>query len=420
MDRDILHVDANNFYASCELLSRPDLKNKPVAICPNSGDRHSIILAKNEIAKKYNIQTGEPKFLALKKCKDLIVIEPNYDKYVEYSQKLFDIYCRYTDRVESFGIDECWLDVTESKKLFGSPYEIAKSISETVKKELNLTVSIGVSFTKYFAKIGSDYKKPDAITIINKDNFKNIVWPISVSSFLMVGSKTNEILQQYGIKTIKDLAESDYNFLSRLIGNVKAKSLINQSNGISEEEVAFYYDDSLPQSISHNTTVSRDLVNFDEIKSVLYSLSEMVYFRMKKIDVIAGGITIIFKDNNFKTVTRQYTTNEQITSSRDIFNYAIKLFDKHYLTKKDRKPLRLIGVGVFNLVRKSDVGIQMSINDINKKIFPDLEKSLDEIRNKYGFNSIKPAITIEHKDLCEDLVPKNFYAFKDNKKIDDN
>lgn len=416
MQKNILHIDANNFYASCELLSRPDLKDKPVAICPNFESRHSIILAKNEIAKKYGIKTGEPKFLALKKCRDLILIEPNYNKYVEYSKKLFDIYCRYTDRVESFGIDECWLDVTESKKLFGSPHEIAKKISDNIKKELKLTVSIGISFTKYFAKIGSDYKKPDAITIISPENYKDIVWNLPISSLLMIGEKTTNILQDFKINKIGDLAKCKQSFLSNLIGNAKAKNLIEQANGISNEEVQLYYYTSIPQSISHNTTLYRDLVNYDEIKSIIYSLSEMVYFRMKQINVYGKGISIIFKDNNFNTILRQKTINEHIKSSRDILDYSTKLFEKHYFSKKDRKPLRLIGVGVFNLNKDENFGIQMTIDDINKKIFPELEKSLEEIRNKYGFNSIKPAITLKHNDICEDLIPKDFYAFRNNRK----
>ena len=189
-DRIILHCDLNNFFASVSVLFNPTLKNMPVAVCGNKENRHGIVLAKNELAKSYGVKTAEAIFEAKSKCPDLIIVPPIYEKYEEYSKKVFEIYQRYTDMVEPFGIDECWLDVTGSTVLFGSGEEIANKIRKTVKKELGLTISVGVSFNKVFAKLGSDMKKPDAVTVISRENFKEKVWPLPVSDLLFVGAKT--------------------------------------------------------------------------------------------------------------------------------------------------------------------------------------------------------------------------------------
>ena len=207
-DRVILHCDCNSFFASVETALNPSYKNVPMAVCGSQDDRHGIVLAKNELAKKYGIQTAETIVSAKKKCPGLVIAEPHHSKYREYSEKINMIYARYTDMIEPFGIDESWLDVTASQKLFGTGYDIAKRISNDVKAEMNITVSIGVSFNKVFAKLGSDYKKPDAITVISRENYQTIVYPLPVSALLFVGKKTSDALLSLGIKTIGELAST--------------------------------------------------------------------------------------------------------------------------------------------------------------------------------------------------------------------
>ena len=206
MDRVILHCDMNGFFASVELLDYPQLRDKPMAVCGNPENRHGIILAKNEIAKKYGVVTAETLWQARKKCPDLQVVPPHHDKYKHYSRMINDIYLRFTDMVEPFSVDESWLDVTASLKLFGAGKEIADTIRQTVKKELGLTLSVGVSYNKIFAKMGSDYKKPDATTIITRENFKNLLWPLDIHEMFFVGDATAARLHECGIKTIGELA----------------------------------------------------------------------------------------------------------------------------------------------------------------------------------------------------------------------
>ena len=212
-ERTILHCDCNSFFASVETALNPKLKNVPMAVAGDSETRHGIILAKNELAKKFGIVTAEPVMRARNKCPSLITVPPHHEVYSEYSKRVNAIYLEYTDLAEKFGIDETWLDVTGCKGLFGSGIEIAETLRQRVKNEIGITISIGVSFNKIFAKLGSDYKKPDAITVIPKENFKKIVFPLPVESLLFVGGKTVEALKKMYIKTIGDLARTDVRIL---------------------------------------------------------------------------------------------------------------------------------------------------------------------------------------------------------------
>ena len=208
-ERVILHCDCNSFNASVETAQDRRLASVPMAVCGDPAQRHGIILAKNALAASAGVTTGEPLWQAKRKCPDLIVVSPTYSEYVKYSKQVKEIYLSYTSEVESFGLDECWLDVTGSGKLFGTGPEIAESIRSRVKSETGLTVSIGVSFNKIFAKLGSDLKKPDAITVIDRNNYKNIVWKLNVGEMLYIGRATLERLRTLGIKTIGDLANAD-------------------------------------------------------------------------------------------------------------------------------------------------------------------------------------------------------------------
>ena len=211
MDRVILHCDLNCFYASVELLSHPDLRDVPMAVCGDPNSRHGIILAKNEPAKKFGIQTAETIWQAKKKCPDLVLLPPHHDLYREYSRKVNAIYDEYTDLVEPFGIDESWLDVTHTLHLFGGDARaLADALRERMKRQLGLTLSVGVSFNKVFAKLGSDYKKPDATTVISRENWKELVWPLQVGDLLYVGGAARKLLKQYGITTIGQLPPASW------------------------------------------------------------------------------------------------------------------------------------------------------------------------------------------------------------------
>lgn len=227
----------NNFYASVECMLNPKLKGHPVAVCGSTEERHGIVLAKNYEAKAYGIQTGESTYQAQQKCKDLIVVKPHYEQYIKYSKLAREIYNEYTDLVEPFGMDECWLDVTGSTVLFGTGYDIAEKIRTEIKFKLGLTVSIGVSFNKIFAKLGSDMKKPDAITVIEKSSFKNKIWQLPASDLLGVGKATKKKLNYYGIYTIEDLAKSSPDFLKSIIGK-NGILLWKYANGTENSSVA--------------------------------------------------------------------------------------------------------------------------------------------------------------------------------------
>ena len=253
-DRTILHCDMNGFYASVELLDYPQYKNIPMAVCGDPKSRHGIILAKNEPAKKFGIKTAETIWQAKKKCPSLVCVPPHHDKYSKYSKMINEIYLRYTDMVEPFSIDESWLDVSASLTLFGSGKEIADQIRETVKKELGLTLSAGVSFNKIFAKMGSEYKKPDATTVITRENYKKIIWPMDISEMFFVGKATADKLKTAGIHTIGDLANTSRPLLVSMLGK-HGGMLYDYANGLDEEPVSLYSDREKIKSVGHGMTV---------------------------------------------------------------------------------------------------------------------------------------------------------------------
>ena len=261
--RTILHSDLNNFYASVELLKHPECKDLPVAVTGSVEDRHGIVLAKNQIAKSFGVKTGEVIWQAKNKCKNLVTLPADFDAYTKISRAVREIYARFTDHIEPFGIDECWLDVTDSLKLFGSGEQIAESIRQAVKDEIGVTVSIGVSFNKVFAKLGSDMKKPDAITVISQENFKNKVWVLPVEELLYVGKATKRKLNTLGIHTIGDLAKTDKKIISNMLG-VWGRTLHNYANGLDDSPVGARND--------------------GEIKSIGigYYYDEMTYYYVEK------------------------------------------------------------------------------------------------------------------------------------------
>ena len=347
MARVILHCDCNSFFASVETVLDPSLKNVPMAVCGNEEERRGIVLAKNELAKKYNIQTAETVYSARKKCPELVIVQPHHSEYSKFSRRVNEIYSRYTDMIEPFGIDESWLDVTASKKLFGDGLMIAERIRREVKEEVGITVSIGVSFNKVFAKLGSDYKKPDAITVIDEENFKDIVYPLHVSDLLFVGKKTAITLTSMGIKTIGALASTSRDLLVHRFGKM-GDMLYKYSRGLDDSPVEPIRDDA--KSIGNGVTFKHDLLTEEEYRIGIDFLSEEIGHRLKKQELLCSTISITVKDEFLKTIQRQRPINPPTDISKEIANMAFEILLDEWNVGK---PIRMITVTASNLIHKS-------------------------------------------------------------------
>lgn len=405
--RKILHCDANNFYASIECMLDPTLKDKYVAVSGNPDKRHGIILAKNQKAKECGVKTGDVIWEAKRKCPNLVLVPPQFDKYVYYSNKIFDIYCQYTDRVEPFGIDECWLDVTGSMRLFKSATAIADELRERIKKEIGITISVGVSFNKIFAKLGSDMKKPDATTLISPDNFKSKVWPLDVSDLLMIGRKTEAKLKGLGINTIGDLANTNVDVLISKFG-INGQKIYDNANGNNSEEVRLYYDKHIPKSIGNSTTMPKDVVLRDEAKAVIMALSEMVAIRLRKYGFIAGGVHLGMRFNDLSYVGKQSKLPYKINSASSICDFAMEIYDSFQHTL----PLRLLSVTTFDLSKGEEMQQLSLFDDERVEKLRRIDASLDKIREKYGSNALKSASLLEYPFVTDGLEDSDFLPFK--------
>lgn len=392
MERVILHIDCNKFYASVECLHNPEIRNKPVAVGGSPETRHGIILTKNEIASKYGITVGEPLWKAYQKCPDLIVVPPNFPLYVRFSNMARNIYKDYSDYIEPFGLDENWIDVTGDKC---GGENIALEIKERVKSELGITVSIGVSFNKTFAKFGSDYKKPDAVTVITKDNYKDIVWKSPCSDLLLVGPATTRKLAGYGIYTIGDLAQSDIGFIKSILGK-NGVVIHNFANGIDPSAVSHKDDERALKSIGNSTTTPRDMVTDDDVKSVITVLGESVARRMREQGVRGKTVTITVRDKNLYHFTRQCKLQNSTDVSIEIINAAMKIFRENYVWNN---PIRSIGVAVsdFNV----DEGVQYDLSGTVEKRekLERLEKAVDNIRQRFGNYAVQRASLLKDEKL---------------------
>lgn len=385
-DRVILHCDLNNFFASVETLSHPELKNIPMAVAGSSEERKGIILAKNELAKKYGVQTAEPIWQAKRKCPDLVLTKPHYHKYEYFSKKVFSIYLHYTDRVESFGIDEAWLDVTGSQKLFGTGLEIANKIRETVKKETGLTISVGVSFNKIFAKLGSDYKKPDAVTEITRENFKEIVFPLPVNSLLFVGKSTCKKLSEYDINTIGDIASSSREILLNILGS-RGGDLYDFSLGNENSEVTPAYKYENPKSIGRGLTFRKNITSKSEVKTAVTPLAENVAERLRAHNLWCNCVCVTIKNDSLKSITRQKVIEPSTNLGRIIADTAFSLIENNWDFKI---PIRMLTITASNLSEQYR-GVQLSLFDSAPEHKEDtvlklekLENSIDNIKKRFG------------------------------------
>jgi len=394
MGRVILHCDCNGYFASVECIARPELKDVPMAVCGDPESRHGIILAKNEHAKKYGIVTAETVWQAKRKCPDLVLVAPHRKMYDEYCRRINQIYAEYTDQVEAFSIDESWLDVTASAALFGDGKTIADELRRRVREELGLTISVGVSFNKVFAKMGSDYQKPDATTCITRENYREILFPLPVREMLFVGASAAQTLGRYGIETIGQLAGTPRERLHEILGKM-GDTLWTYANGLDEAPVRRIGETEAAKSISNAITFARDLVGEEDIKGGLLALCDSVGARMRAGQVEGYTVQVQIKSPELKTISRQETLKTPTASTKEIYRAALSVVRRSW---DMRRPVRMLSVGCSNF-SSPDEPIQLTLfeeetNDREKQ--KRLDNAVDAIRKRFGAGSISFAQTMEN------------------------
>ncbi len=391
MERTVLHSDCNCFYASVECLKHPHLRSKPVAVGGDVEQRHGIILAKNELAKKYGVKTGEALWQARNKCPDLVVVPPVFEDYMKFSALAREIYCDYTDRVEPFGLDEAWLDVTGDDGA-----AVAHQIRRRIKFELGITVSIGVSFNKVFAKLGSDYRKPDAVTCITRENYRQMVWPLPVTDLLCVGRSTGERLTRNGIRTIGQLAEAPDRLLKVLLGK-NGELLQNFARGLDVSPVAAF--DAQPQikSVGNSTTLPRDLACQEDASRVLFVLADSVGRRLREQGLLGRCVSVGMRTNGLVCFSRQTTLERPTDMTDDIHRVACQLVGQNYDWST---PMRSIGVTVSGLTGVSQ-GIQTDFfTDSQRRLRRErLQEVSDSLKQRFGNKCILPATLLADEEL---------------------
>ena len=403
MERIILHCDLNCFYASVELLSHPDLRQVPTAVCGDPTSRHGIILAKNEPAKRFGVQTAETIWQAKKKCPDLVLLPPHHGLYREYSRKVNDIYGQYTDLVEPFGIDESWLDVTGTLHLFGGDARrLADLLRSRIRQELGLTLSVGVSFNKVFAKLGSDYKKPDATTVISPENWRAIVWPLPVGDLLYVGGAARKLLARYGVDTIGQLAACKPEMLEQLMGKMGLQ-LHSYANGLDTDPVRSRFEKEPVKSVGNGTTFPQNLTARDQVRQGIAMLSDSVASRLRHLGLYAGGLQVTVRDPSFHDRSRQTQLPAPTHLIREVTETAMALTEQLW---KPPAPIRALTVTAIHLVEAEDAYEQVDLfggTAASRQRSEKLEAAMDRIRGKYGSGAITYGAAAPEKE--EDPLP---------------
>lgn len=395
MKRAILHSDANCFYASVEAVLNPDLRGKAVAVCGSEEDRHGIVLAKSERAKKAGVTTGMPCWEARNKCPDIIIVKPHFEYYSKFSKLLHQIYQRYTDYIEPFGLDECWLDVTKSLK---GPMEIAEEIRQAVKDELGLTVSIGVSFNKVFAKLGSDLKKPDAITEITEENFKEKVWGLPCGDLLYCGRAMVEKLNRIGVKKIGQIAELSHEYMAKKYGKA-GSDLWMYASGLDNSEVAHKDHYEPAKSVGHGITCVSDIRRLDDAYKVIYALSQDIGYKLRAMKLRARGISLVIKYKDLSYQAYQEKLENPTQDEGFISKIACNILKKHYDPMHIIRALTVTAINLEN--ENANEQINMFFDYENREKQERLNKVLDTIKSEFGKDAIKPAIILD-----EDKMPK--------------
>ena len=382
----------NCFYASCEMAYHPKLQGKPIAVCGDPERRSGIVLTASYPAKKMGVKTGMPLWEAQQHCRDIIFVPAHYDLYTRYSGYTREIFLRYSDQVEPFGLDEAWIDCTGSQQIHGNGPTIAKKISDTVKDELGITCSIGVSWNKTLAKLGSDYKKPDATTIISRDNFKKIVWPLPASDLLYVGNKTAAKLSNYAIHTIGDLAQTNPKFLQEKLGKVGVM-IWQFANGMDSAPVAKYeYKDAIApiKSIGNSWTTPRDLLTDEDVWIVILLLAESVAARLRENHFRCRGVEVTLRDSSLFSFERQCKLQQPTMQEQDIAEAAYKLYKKNY---RWGEHLRSIGVRAIDLRPETEpCQISFDCSAEKQEEMEKLESAIDNVRGRFGYYSLQRGV----------------------------
>ena len=389
MARHILHVDQNCFYASVEMQRHPELRDKPLAVCGSQEERHGIVLTANYLAKPYGVKTGMAIWQARQRCPNLVILPPDMDEYIRFSRMARDIYEDYTDQIEPCGLDESWLDVTGSVGLFGDPMSIAREISGRIKFELGITASSGVSDNKITAKLGSDYKKPDAITRIEADNYKEIAYPLPVEDLLYVGPATSRKLRAIGISTIGRLAECPVDVLVRRLGKMGAV-LHTFANGRDVSPVQ--KSDHVPniKSVGNSATTPRDLETEADVKLMLYLLAESVCARMRELVSRCTVVEIYVRDTQLNSIVRQRKLQAPSCSSQELAETGLDIFRRNY--RWDR-PVRSIGLRGAGLVEaQGTVQLSLYTEDQKRDKWERIDTAVDHLRQRYGYMSVRRAL----------------------------
>ncbi len=396
--RAILHCDCNNFYASVELLKYPELRDKPVAVAGDPEGRHGIILAKNMPAKRLGVKTAETIWQAKRKCPDLILLPPHHDEYEAMSRRINAIYLEYTDQVEPFSVDESWLDVTGSRKLFGEGPAIADAIRQRIRDTLGVTISVGVADNRWWAKLGSDYKKPDATTVITRENVAALLYPLPIRDMLFVGEAAAQVLLKHGVGTIGQLAEMSPELLARWLGKQGA-SLHRMANGLEDSSIRRWGEGEAVKSIGNSMTYAHDLVGRDAWHEGLMPLCDSVGARLRAQRLKCRTITVQIKDPALKVISRQRTLPVPTSQTRHIFQEALGILEGCW---RPDAPIRLLSVTATSLCGEDEAApAQLSFLS---EVAPDdprqarIEQAVDQVRSRFGKGAVKPGTVIRSRD----------------------
>lgn len=405
MEHIILHSDLNAFYASVEQMLHPELKGTPLAVCGSVEDRHGIVLTKSQQAKEAGVKTGMAIWQAKQLCPKLLVVQPHYDQYLKYSEAAHEIYSRYTDRIEPFGIDEVWLDITDGRRQFGDGKTIADEIRQTMKEELGLTVSIGVSYNKIFAKLGSDMKKPDGTTVISEDGFKEKVWPLPASDLLFVGRATAKRLYGYGITTIGGIAQTDPESLRSWFG-INGVKLWQFANGYDRSRVCEYGYEPPAKSVGHGLTFTADLIDNTEVYYAFLELAQGVGKKLRATNAAATAVSIYVRNNQLYWQQHQTRLANPTQSWRDLAQTAYSLFRGKYTWQY---PIRSLTITARQLLpadapRQTDLFFDQEALEKQEK----LENTIFDIRRRFGKNAVTLAGLMDNKKIPGGRLDEQF------------